>query len=84
MKHRQPASTCFGQSKRIFTAFEGTVQHHDSWLTVLDRCNLTIIPAAESTREQILQVLPGHDAIFLANHQNVDDEFLDIAGKLFY
>jgi len=51
-------------------------------LIVLDRCSLTIIPAVDSTREQILEALPGHDAVFLANHQNVDDEFLDIAGKL--
>ncbi|KAH0954667.1 hypothetical protein HN011_004973 [Eciton burchellii] len=44
------------------------------------KCSLTIIPAVDSTREQILEALPGHDAVFLANHQNVDDEFLDIAG----
>jgi len=81
MKHRQPASICFGRSKRIFTAFERSIQCHDS-CHYSDRCNLTIIPAVVSTREQMLQALPGHDAVFLANHQNVDDEFLDIAGKL--
>ena len=44
------------------------------------KCNLTIIPATVSTREQVLQALPGHDAVFLVSHHKVDNEFLDIAG----
>ncbi|XP_032671098.1 glyoxylate reductase/hydroxypyruvate reductase-like [Odontomachus brunneus] len=45
------------------------------------KCDVTIIPAAVSTREQVLQALPGHDAVFLSNHQYVNSEFLDIAGS---
>ncbi|XP_012227776.2 glyoxylate reductase/hydroxypyruvate reductase isoform X1 [Linepithema humile] len=44
------------------------------------KCNVTIIPAIVSTREQVLQALPGHDAVFLASHHVVNNEFLDIAG----
>ncbi|XP_076223774.1 glyoxylate reductase/hydroxypyruvate reductase isoform X2 [Nomia melanderi] len=33
-----------------------------------------------STREDVLQALPEHDAIFIARHHNVNSEFLDIAG----
>lgn len=29
----------------------------------------------------MLQALPGHDAVFIAGHINVNSEFLDIAGK---
>lgn len=45
------------------------------------RCDVTVIPAIVSTREQVLQALPGHDAVFLATHENVNSEFLDIAGR---
>jgi len=39
-----------------------------------------------STREQVLQALPGHDAVFLLGKKHdtiiiVDKEFLDIAGR---
>lgn len=44
------------------------------------KCEVTIIPASVSTREQVLQALPGHDAVFLTNHHIVNNEFLDIAG----
>ncbi|XP_029163815.1 glyoxylate reductase/hydroxypyruvate reductase-like [Nylanderia fulva] len=44
------------------------------------KCDLTIIPAIMSTRQQVLEVLPGHDAVFLASHHEVNNEFLDIAG----
>ncbi|XP_018350856.1 PREDICTED: glyoxylate reductase/hydroxypyruvate reductase-like [Trachymyrmex septentrionalis] len=44
------------------------------------KCDLTIIPASISTREQMLQALPGHDAVFLASHHIVNSEFLDVAG----
>ncbi|XP_011643893.1 glyoxylate reductase/hydroxypyruvate reductase-like [Pogonomyrmex barbatus] len=43
-------------------------------------CNVTIIPATVGTRDQVLQALPGHDAVFLVNHYQVNNEFLDIAG----
>ncbi|XP_012268024.2 glyoxylate reductase/hydroxypyruvate reductase-like [Athalia rosae] len=45
-----------------------------------EKYDVTIIPAAISTREQVLQALPGHDAIFLAGHHVVNKELLDIAG----
>ncbi|XP_018373735.1 PREDICTED: glyoxylate reductase/hydroxypyruvate reductase-like isoform X1 [Trachymyrmex cornetzi] len=44
------------------------------------KCDVTIIPASISTREQMLQALPGHDAVFLASHHIVNSEFLDVAG----
>ncbi|EZA54065.1 hypothetical protein DMN91_000696 [Ooceraea biroi] len=44
------------------------------------KCNLTILPGPISTREQVLQALPGQDAVFLADHQIVNNEFLDVAG----
>ncbi|XP_036141314.1 glyoxylate reductase/hydroxypyruvate reductase [Monomorium pharaonis] len=44
------------------------------------KCNVTIIPESVSKREQVLQALPGHDAVFLAGHHIVNSEFLDIAG----
>ncbi|XP_018373739.1 PREDICTED: glyoxylate reductase/hydroxypyruvate reductase-like isoform X2 [Trachymyrmex cornetzi] len=43
------------------------------------KCDVTIIPASISTREQMLQALPGHDAVFLASHHIVNSEFLDVA-----
>jgi len=45
------------------------------------RCDVTIISAGIGTRKQVLQALPGHDAVFLASHYTVNNEFLDIAGK---
>ncbi|XP_033227615.1 glyoxylate reductase/hydroxypyruvate reductase-like [Belonocnema kinseyi] len=44
------------------------------------KCDLTIIPSPNPTREEILRVLPGHDAVFLAMHVNVNSEFLNVAG----
>ncbi|XP_012227774.1 glyoxylate reductase/hydroxypyruvate reductase-like [Linepithema humile] len=44
------------------------------------KCNVTIIPAAVSTREQLLQALPGQDAVLLTNHHFISNEILDIAG----
>ncbi|EFN69477.1 Glyoxylate reductase/hydroxypyruvate reductase [Camponotus floridanus] len=44
------------------------------------KCNLTIMPGVENAREQVLKVLPGHDAVFLVGHHKVDSEFLDVAG----
>ncbi|XP_028050169.1 glyoxylate reductase/hydroxypyruvate reductase [Monomorium pharaonis] len=50
------------------------------------KCNVIMIPAG-SSREQVLQALPGHDAILLArdrcrlaNRHIVNTEFLNIAG----
>lgn len=45
------------------------------------RCDVTIIQTKTSTREEVLQALPGHDAVCIANHHNVNSEFLNIAGK---
>ncbi|XP_025267312.1 glyoxylate reductase/hydroxypyruvate reductase isoform X2 [Camponotus floridanus] len=36
--------------------------------------------SVENAREQVLKVLPGHDAVFLVGHHKVDSEFLDVAG----
>ncbi|XP_025995934.1 glyoxylate reductase/hydroxypyruvate reductase [Solenopsis invicta] len=44
------------------------------------KCDVTVIPAGISSREQVLQALPGHDAVFLASHHIVNNEFLNIAG----
>lgn len=44
------------------------------------RCDVTIIQTKTSTREEVLQALPGHDAVCIANHHNVNSEFLNIAG----
>lgn len=49
---------------------------------LLYRFDVTIIPAAISTREQVLEALPGHDALFLASHHAINAELLDIAGAL--
>ncbi|XP_057327058.1 glyoxylate reductase/hydroxypyruvate reductase-like [Microplitis mediator] len=45
------------------------------------KCELTIIPGASPTREEILRAIPGHDALFLVGHHNVNSEFLDMAGS---
>ncbi|KAK2580729.1 hypothetical protein KPH14_011357 [Odynerus spinipes] len=44
------------------------------------RCDVTIIQTKKSTREEVLQALPGHDAVFITGHHNVNTEFLNIAG----
>ena len=44
------------------------------------KCDVTIIQAKVSTRDDVLQALPGHDAVFLASHHNVNSEFLNVAG----
>ncbi|XP_076686636.1 glyoxylate reductase/hydroxypyruvate reductase [Andrena cerasifolii] len=44
------------------------------------KCDVTIIQAKVSTRDDVLQALAGHDAVFLASHHNVNSEFLDVAG----
>ncbi|XP_046734069.1 glyoxylate reductase/hydroxypyruvate reductase-like [Diprion similis] len=42
--------------------------------------DVTILQSPVTTREQVLQALPGHDAIFLAGHHVVNKELLDVAG----
>lgn len=32
-------------------------------------------------REDVLQALPGYDAVLITAHHNVNTEFLNIAGK---
>ncbi|XP_036143915.1 glyoxylate reductase/hydroxypyruvate reductase [Monomorium pharaonis] len=44
------------------------------------KCDVTILPASVSNREQVLKALPGHNAVFLASHHLVNSELLDIAG----
>lgn len=44
------------------------------------KCDLTILSDSNPTRQQILDAIPGHDAIFLAVHETINSEFLDIAG----
>ncbi|XP_043249619.1 glyoxylate reductase/hydroxypyruvate reductase-like isoform X1 [Colletes gigas] len=44
------------------------------------KCDVTIINSSKSTREEVLQALPGSDAVFIAKHHIVNNEFLDIAG----
>ncbi|XP_026669316.1 glyoxylate reductase/hydroxypyruvate reductase-like, partial [Ceratina calcarata] len=41
------------------------------------RCDVTIIQAPSVTQDDVLQAVPGHDALFLANHVNVNSYFLD-------
>ncbi|XP_015126885.1 glyoxylate reductase/hydroxypyruvate reductase [Diachasma alloeum] len=43
-------------------------------------CDVTILPYVSPTQEQVFAALPGHDAVFLSGHVNVNSEFLDIAG----
>nr|XP_033338407.1 glyoxylate reductase/hydroxypyruvate reductase-like [Megalopta genalis] len=45
------------------------------------KCDVTIIQSANTTREDVLQALPGHDAVLIAEHFNVNSEFLNIAGS---
>ncbi|KZC10382.1 PREDICTED: glyoxylate reductase/hydroxypyruvate reductase-like [Dufourea novaeangliae] len=45
------------------------------------KCDVTIIHDNTNTsREDVLQALPGHDAVFIAKHYTVNTEFLDLAG----
>lgn len=44
------------------------------------KCDVTVIQNSKSTREDVLQALPGHDAVFIAAHHNVNSEFLNVAG----
>ncbi|CAG5095378.1 Similar to GRHPR: Glyoxylate reductase/hydroxypyruvate reductase (Homo sapiens) [Cotesia congregata] len=44
------------------------------------KCELTILPGSNSTREEILRALPGHDGFYFFGHINVNTDFLDIAG----
>ncbi|XP_043249621.1 glyoxylate reductase/hydroxypyruvate reductase-like isoform X2 [Colletes gigas] len=46
----------------------------------VNTCDVTIINSSKSTREEVLQALPGSDAVFIAKHHIVNNEFLDIAG----
>lgn len=45
------------------------------------RCDVTIIQKLVSDREEVLQALPDHDALFLSGHIDVNSDFLDKAGK---
>ncbi|XP_046820713.1 glyoxylate reductase/hydroxypyruvate reductase-like [Vespa crabro] len=44
------------------------------------KCDVTIIQHDKSTREDVLQTLPGYNAVLITNHYNVNTEFLNIAG----
>ncbi|XP_003700680.2 glyoxylate reductase/hydroxypyruvate reductase isoform X2 [Megachile rotundata] len=44
------------------------------------KCDVTIIHALTSSRKDVLQALPGHDAIFIAVPMHVDNEFLNAVG----
>ncbi|XP_053970613.1 glyoxylate reductase/hydroxypyruvate reductase-like [Hylaeus anthracinus] len=44
------------------------------------KCDVTIIQSSNIEREDLLQALPGHDAVFIAKHHSVNTEFLNIAG----
>lgn len=41
---------------------------------------MTIIQTPVATQEEVLQALPGHDAVFVL-HNNVNTKFLDTAGN---
>ncbi|XP_043803992.1 glyoxylate reductase/hydroxypyruvate reductase-like isoform X2 [Apis laboriosa] len=43
------------------------------------KCDVTIIQKLVSDREEVLQALPDHDALFLSGHINVNSDFLDKA-----
>ncbi|CAK9798284.1 Glyoxylate reductase/hydroxypyruvate reductase [Anthophora plagiata] len=45
------------------------------------KCDVTIIQTLSPTREDVLQAVPGHDAIFVTGHFNINSEFLDAAGR---
>ncbi|XP_043803991.1 glyoxylate reductase/hydroxypyruvate reductase-like isoform X1 [Apis laboriosa] len=45
------------------------------------KCDVTIIQKLVSDREEVLQALPDHDALFLSGHINVNSDFLDKAGS---
>ncbi|CAL7951696.1 unnamed protein product [Xylocopa violacea] len=44
------------------------------------KCDVTIIQSVKPSREDILQALPGHDAIFLVPHVDINSDFLNHAG----
>ncbi|XP_072767835.1 glyoxylate reductase/hydroxypyruvate reductase-like [Anoplolepis gracilipes] len=44
------------------------------------KCNVTIMPNIINTRENLLQALPGYDAVLLVDKNKVNSEFLDVAG----
>lgn len=44
------------------------------------KCDVTIIQTDKGTSDDVLQVLSGHDAVFIAQHYMVNSEFLDAAG----
>ncbi|KAK9300763.1 hypothetical protein QLX08_006630 [Tetragonisca angustula] len=44
------------------------------------KCDVTIIQTTNPSQEDVLQVLPGHDAIFVTNHLNINSDFLNNAG----
>lgn len=44
------------------------------------RCDVTIIQSSVHSSEEILQALPGHDAVIIIGHFNVNTEFLNAAG----
>ncbi|XP_015175221.1 PREDICTED: glyoxylate reductase/hydroxypyruvate reductase-like [Polistes dominula] len=44
------------------------------------KCDVTILQGDTSTSEEVLQALPGHDAVLIVGHLNVNSEFLNTAG----
>ncbi|KAK0179593.1 hypothetical protein PV327_005331 [Microctonus hyperodae] len=60
------------------------VTRHDTPLTGLklleSRCDVTILSGEAPTRADLIQAIPGHDAIFLSDHSHVNAELLDVAG----
>ncbi|KOC67667.1 Glyoxylate reductase/hydroxypyruvate reductase [Habropoda laboriosa] len=45
------------------------------------KCDVTIIQSIMPTREDVLQTLPGYDAILVTGHIGVNSEFLNTAGS---
>ncbi|XP_076754164.1 glyoxylate reductase/hydroxypyruvate reductase [Xylocopa sonorina] len=45
------------------------------------KCDVTIIKSDTASREDILQALPGHDAILLVRHVDINSDFLNRAGS---
>ncbi|XP_012276887.1 glyoxylate reductase/hydroxypyruvate reductase isoform X4 [Orussus abietinus] len=46
------------------------------------KCDVTIIQEAVPSSDVVLQAIPGHDAIFLSTHANINTRFLDVAGPI--
>ncbi|XP_015599182.1 glyoxylate reductase/hydroxypyruvate reductase [Cephus cinctus] len=47
---------------------------------LLTKCEVTVIQKVISNNDDVRQAVPGHDAIFLSGHTNINTAFLDIAG----